>query len=79
MTTKLTLSVDARVIARAKRYAESHATSVSRLVETFLGGLGKEPTGEAELPPITRSLAGILKGSPGPTRAYRAYLERKYR
>ena len=33
---KLTLSVDARVIERAKRYAKANGTSVSQLVEKML-------------------------------------------
>jgi len=34
---KLTLSVDAEVVARAKRYARAQGTSVSGLVEKLLG------------------------------------------
>lgn len=33
---KLTLKVDAAVIARAKRYAARHGTSITGLVERFL-------------------------------------------
>lgn len=37
---KLTLSVEERLTRRAKAIAEERGTSVSRLVETFLGVLG---------------------------------------
>jgi hypothetical protein len=33
---KLTLSVDGAVVARAKRYASTRGTSVSRLVQEYL-------------------------------------------
>ncbi len=77
--TKLTLSVDEKVIERAKRYAESHATSVSRLVETFLQGLAGSSTPVQELPPVTRRLLGVLGSSRGSRKEYREYLGRKYR
>jgi hypothetical protein len=48
---KLTLSVDAKVIARAKLFAKKSGTSVSRLVETYLNSLG-EPEEPEELPPV---------------------------
>ena len=46
---KLTLSVDEKVIAGAKRYAEEKGTSVSQLVETFLGGLSSSPVSYTHL------------------------------
>lgn len=77
--TKLTLSVDEKVIERAKRYAERRGTSVSRLVETFLGGLSGSQATEVELPPITRRLHGVLKTSRASRKEHLDYLERKYR
>ena len=44
---KLTLSVDARVVTRAKRYARTRGTSVSRLVETLLDAVS-EPSRERD-------------------------------
>ncbi|MHB1515858.1 MAG: DUF6364 family protein [Acidiferrobacteraceae bacterium] len=40
--TKLTLLVDKHVIEHAKRFSRQHNTSVSRLVASFLEGLGAE-------------------------------------
>jgi len=76
---KLTLSVDEKVIARAKRYAEEKGTSVSQLVETFLGGLSSSPSQDDRLPPITRRLHGVLRGATLSRKEYRDHLARKYR
>jgi hypothetical protein len=75
---KLTLSVDARVIARAKRYARARGTSVSRIVETLLGLVASEGGDAAPGPtPVLHRLRGSLrKGAVGD---YRRHLERKYR
>jgi uncharacterized protein DUF6364 len=74
---KLTLSIDAAVVERAKAYAARQGTSVSRLVESYLGLL-VETTSE-DLPPFTRRLKGILKGAGVGRDDYRRYLERRYR
>jgi len=74
---KLTLSVDARVVARAKRYARRRGTSVSGLVERLLD-LAAAPSAEAaETPPVLARLRGSLKK--GTRRDYHRYLEQKYR
>jgi Family of unknown function (DUF6364) len=77
---KLTLSVDEDVVARAKRYAEQQGTSVSRLVETYLDVLARPSVvKDEELPPVTRRLSGVLKGVRFDREEYIDYLERKYR
>ncbi len=73
---KLTLSVDSGVVRQAKRYANAHGTSVSRLVEGFLGLLGQPPA-RTDDPPMLRRLRGILKE--GGRAEYRRHLIRKYR
>ena len=65
MKKKLTLRMEQDVIERAKKYAEARGESVSKLVENYFRALttGEQPNGEEEpLPPITRRLAGRLKG-----------------
>jgi len=57
---KLTLSVDPDVAARAKRYAKRRGTSVSRMVEAYLKSV-MEPETREEKTPILDSLSGILK------------------
>ena len=77
---KLTLSVDGAVVRDAKTYASEHGTSVSRLVERYLGLLTRQraPT-EGEATPVLDRLHGVLKGRSGSQAAYRRHLERKYR
>ena len=77
---KLTLSVDDKVVKRAKRYAEKHGTSVSRLVQGFLDLLSRPPALKVEEDaetPVLRRLRGILKQ--GDREDYRKHLTEKYR
>ena len=81
MQTKLTLRLDSELIERAKELASERHTSVSQLVAQYFGTLTAEssPVSKSRpLPPVTRSLLGILK--PGlDERDYRNHLERKHR
>lgn len=73
---KLTLSVDEQVVREAKRYAAARGTSVSRLVERYLGLLSKPPKSE-EQTPVLKMLRGSARSvSPD---AYRQHVDRKYR
>ncbi len=74
---KLTLSVDARVVARAKRYARAQGTSVSALVEKMLDLAAAPPDPGGGSPPVLARLRGSLKR--GAVRDYRRYLEQKHR
>ena len=74
---KLTLSVDEFVVVRAKDYARSRGTSVSRLVESMLDLLSARGRDRAETPPVLAKLRGSLKR--GSVEDYRRHLERKYR
>ncbi|MCX6623610.1 MAG: DUF6364 family protein [Acidobacteria bacterium] len=73
---KLTLSVDAAVIARAKRYARLRGLSVSQMVETYLTSVSA-PSAWAEAPPILRALRGTL--SQANVEEYRRRLREKHR
>ena len=42
MNTKLTLSIDKTVIAKAKKYAKQNETSISELVENYLKLLSQD-------------------------------------
>jgi hypothetical protein len=63
MTSKLTLSVDPQVVARAKEYAERNQTSVSELVQTYLSIVTQppKPAPGKELPPVLGSLRSLVK------------------
>lgn len=77
MTTKLTLSVDERVVARAKQYARSRGTSVSGLVEQLLDLAASGHRHADVTPPLLARLRGSLKRVD--EKDYRRYLEKKYR
>ena len=76
MCPKLTLSVDEKVVRDAKRYAAARGTSVSRLVERYLGLLSKPPKSDDQTP-VLRMLRGAARGVPAD--AHRRHLGRKYR
>lgn len=76
MQTKLTVRVDARWLESAKRYAEQHDTTLSKLVSEFLRTLAA-PEIQLKQTPILHRLAGVLP--PDVTIAQRrAYLDKKY-
>jgi hypothetical protein len=74
---KLTLSVDQRVVERAKRYARARGTSVSGLVEQLLDLAASGSTGTGVEPPILSKLRGSIRKID--EKDYQRYLERKYR
>jgi hypothetical protein len=81
---KLTLSVDPEVVARAKKYAKLNHTSVSELVETFLSVVTKpekKARQKQKAPtPLLDSLRGIVKDDGLDYREeYHKYLAEKYR
>ena len=53
MTTKLTLSVDPAVIAKARRISKHRRTSVSAMFSNYVASLQEEAPAPSELPPIT--------------------------
>jgi len=74
---KLTLSVNDRVVSRAKRYAKQHGVSVSDMVEAYLAAVAGRSTPAADDAPILRSLRGSLKKAD--LDEYRKHLATKYR
>lgn len=74
--TKLTIRVPTTVLERAKEYAESNQTSVTRLVSQYLSQLPIEDNYLQDAP-IVQSLIGIL--SPETTiEDYWRYIDEKY-
>ena len=74
---KLTLSVDASVVERAKQYARARGMSVSGLVEQMLDLAASGSDQRAITPPVLSRLRGSLKGVAQAD--YHRYLERKHR
>jgi hypothetical protein len=65
MKSKLTLTVEEKLIERAKRRARERGTSVSDLVEKYFSLL------EGEVAPETKSKQGGIAPSPAPSAAWR--------
>jgi hypothetical protein len=74
---KLTLSVDSRVVLRAKQYAKRRGVSVSEMVETYLSAVAAPPSSTMGAAPVLRSVRGVLKHAD--INQYRKHLAAKYR
>ena len=74
---KLTLSVDARVVSRAKRYAKQSGVSVSEMVEAYLAAIAEPSSPGTKDAPILRSVRGSL--GKADLAGYRKHLAAKYR
>ena len=82
MDTKLTLQLNKAVIERAKSYAATKKTSLSKLIEAYLDSItSKEKEQETkEISPLVKSLSGIIT-LPKDARhkvAYSEHLSKKY-
>ena len=73
---KLTLSVDNRVVSRAKQYAKLRGVSVSEMVEAYLAAVAGPPTRATRAAPILSSVRGVLKNAD--IDEYRKHLAAKY-
>jgi hypothetical protein len=74
---KLTLSVDDRVVSRAKLYARQSGVSVSEMVEVFLDAIVEAPAPDHRDAPILRSVLGSLRKAQ--LEDYQKHLAAKYR
>ncbi len=63
--TKLTLSVDKEVAAKAKEIASANHTSVSAMFSNFVRTMAARDVKPDEIGPITRRLTGIINVPPG--------------
>jgi hypothetical protein len=62
MNTKLTLTIEQSIIAKAKKYAHGSGRSLSDIVENYLKAITKEDDTEGiALTPIVKSLKGSFK------------------
>ncbi len=82
MDTKLTLKLDQQVIEKAKIYAKSRKTSVSKLIQNYLQHITeKSPKQEDDISPIVKSLSGIIKlpKNHDAKKEYGEHLTKKYK
>lgn len=63
MDKKLTLSLDAAVVKKAKTYAKEQGTSLSRMIENYLALLTNSDSVEGpeeEISPLVANLVGVV-------------------
>lgn len=61
MTTKLTLTIEDKVISSAKKYAQKKGKSLSHLVENYLKSISVKETVNPPISPKISKLMGIIK------------------
>ena len=74
--TKLMIRIERATLERARQYARTHGTSLTRLVTSHLERLGADDEA-AGAAPITRRLSGVLPPDAS-LQDYRDHLERKH-
>jgi hypothetical protein len=74
--TKLTIRVSPELLDKAKRYAQAHDTTLTRLVSAYLSQLSLEEDMLHDTP-IVQRLSGVLPQDVS-LESYREHLERKY-
>ena len=79
MDTKLTLKLDHSIIKQAKNYAKNKNTSLSKLIESYLGKL-VTPDDAYEITPLVKSLSGTidLTKNADAKKEYKKHLLNKY-
>ena len=78
MNTKLTLRMDGESVKRAKIEAHRRGKSVSQMTAEFIESLGRRKASKTDLPPITNSLLGVIKGRRLSERDYKRHLRDKH-
>jgi len=61
MTTKLTLTMEGKVIDSAKKYARQKGKSLSDIVENYLKSISSQEASTEDLSPKVARLKGIIK------------------
>ena len=81
MDKKLTLSVNEKVISKAKDYAKLNRTSLSRMVESYLDSITNSKSKDAEITPLVESICGVisLDKDYNLKENYAKYLSEKYK
>lgn len=81
MDTKLTLKLEQSIIEKAKYYAKSHSTSLSKLIENYLLNITSEDNKDENITPLVKSLSGIinLPNDEKIKKDYSDYLINKYK
>jgi hypothetical protein len=80
METKLTLRLKKKVIDQAKKYANDHETSLSKLIENYLSAITNESKSMENISPLVQSLSGVIQmsGNEDTQENYHEHLNEKY-
>ncbi|HPT69503.1 MAG TPA: DUF6364 family protein [Syntrophomonas sp.] len=80
METKLTLRLKKKVIDQAKKYANDHSTSLSKLIENYLSAITIESGSTEKITPLVKSLSGVIQVSKieDPKGNYQEHIKEKY-
>jgi hypothetical protein len=80
METKLTLRLKKKVIDQAKKYANDHETSLSKLIENYLSAITNESKSIENISPLVLSLSGVIQmdGNEDNKVKYQEHLNGKY-
>jgi hypothetical protein len=80
METKLTLRLKKKVIDQAKKYANDHETSLSKLIENYLSAITNESKSIENISPLVLSLSGVIQmdGNEDTKVKYQEHLNEKY-
>jgi hypothetical protein len=80
METKLTLRLKKKVIDQAKKYANDHETSLSKLIENYLSAITIEIKSVENISPLVKSLSGVihLPNSEDLKEKYHKHINEKY-
>jgi len=80
MATKLTLTVEEKIIAKAKSYAKQTGRSLSELVENYLHTLTAEDKNTQQVSPKLKKIIGVVKlpDDFDEERELRTYYEKKH-
>lgn len=78
MQSKLTLRIDKELINKAKNISKEKGKSLSKMVSDYFKSLERTKNANQNIPPVTKSLIGILKDKPIDEKDYKKHLEKKY-
>ena len=81
MNIKLTLKLEQDIIEKAKGYAKSRSTSLSKIVENYLQKITNDTERNEKITPLVKSLSGIidLPENFDHKKGYADFLKNKYK
>ena len=81
MNIKLTLKLEQDIIEKAKDYAKSRSTSLSKIVENYLQKITNDTEIREKITPLVKSLSGIidLPENFDHKKGYADFLKNKYK